>query len=174
MRRTEYLSELTQDVRFACRQLLKNPGFSVVAIVTLALGIGATSAIFSAVHAVVLKPLPVPDPHRHRGGLRALSQQPRQHVGRQLRRRRRPPPASAHDRHPVLELQSGRQRRHRTDHRRPDDGGILRRVREPPALGRVYPWTRISPDASRSSCSAIGCGRADSARIDRSSAGKSA
>lgn len=64
MRRTEYLSELTQDVTFACRQLLKNPGFSIVTILTLALGIGATSAIFSAVHAVVLRPLPVPDPDR--------------------------------------------------------------------------------------------------------------
>jgi predicted permease len=64
MRRTEYLSELTQDVTFACRQLLKSPGFSIVAILTLALGIGATAAIFSAVHAVVLRPLPVPDPDR--------------------------------------------------------------------------------------------------------------
>jgi putative ABC transport system permease protein len=64
MRRTEYLSELIQDVTFGCRQLLKNPGFSVVAILTLALGIGATSAIFSAVHAVVLRPLPVPNPDR--------------------------------------------------------------------------------------------------------------
>ena len=64
MRRTEYLSELTQDVTFACRQLTKSPGFSIVAILTLALGIGATSAIFSAVHAVVLRPLPVPDPDR--------------------------------------------------------------------------------------------------------------
>jgi putative ABC transport system permease protein len=64
MRRTEYLSELTQDVMFACRQLLKSPGFSSVAILTLALGIGATSAIFSAVHAVVLRPLPVPNPDR--------------------------------------------------------------------------------------------------------------
>ncbi len=64
MRRTEYLSELMQDVTFACRQLLKAPGFSIIAILTLALGIGATSAIFSAVHAVVLRPLPVPDPDR--------------------------------------------------------------------------------------------------------------
>jgi predicted permease len=64
MRRTEYLSELVQDVTFACRQLVKNPAFSIVAIATLALGIGATTAIFSAVHAVVLRPLPVPDPEQ--------------------------------------------------------------------------------------------------------------
>jgi predicted permease len=64
MRRTEYLSELAQDVTFAWRQLLRNPGFTIVAVVTLALGIGATAAIFSAVHAVVLRPLPVPHPER--------------------------------------------------------------------------------------------------------------
>ena len=64
MRRTEYLSEFTHDIRFAVRQLLRNPGFTTVAVVTLALGIGATAAIFSAVHAVVLRPIPVPHPER--------------------------------------------------------------------------------------------------------------
>ena len=64
MRRIEYLSELKQDVTFAFRHLLKNPGFTIVAVLTLALGIGATTAIFSAVQAVVLRPLPVPEPER--------------------------------------------------------------------------------------------------------------
>jgi putative ABC transport system permease protein len=64
IRRTEYWSEFTQDVTFACRQLLKNPGFTAVAVLTLALGIGATTAIFSAVHSVALRPLPFPEPHR--------------------------------------------------------------------------------------------------------------
>lgn len=64
MRRTEYLSELTQDLTFAVRQLLASPGFTLVALLTLALGIGATAAIFSAVQAVVLRPLPLPDPSR--------------------------------------------------------------------------------------------------------------
>ena len=64
MRRTEYFSELTQDVTFACRQLVRSPGFTTVAVLTLALGIGATTAIFSAVQSVVLRPLPFPEPDR--------------------------------------------------------------------------------------------------------------
>jgi putative ABC transport system permease protein len=64
MKRTEYLSEVRQDTVFALRQLLRNPGFTLVAIVMLAIGIGATTAIFSAVKAVVLNPLPFPAPER--------------------------------------------------------------------------------------------------------------
>jgi predicted permease len=64
MRRIEYLSELRQDVTFSVRQLLDNPGFAAVAVLTLALGIGATATIFSAVRAVVLRPLPFPQPEQ--------------------------------------------------------------------------------------------------------------
>ena len=58
MRRTEYLAELAHDARFAIRQLLRTPLFTAVAIATLALGVGATTSIFSAVNAVVLRPFP--------------------------------------------------------------------------------------------------------------------
>ena len=64
MKLSQYVSELRQDAIFAVRQMIATPGFSIVAILTLALGIGATTAIFSVVHAVVLRPLPVAAPER--------------------------------------------------------------------------------------------------------------
>src|SRR5229473_1002026 len=55
---------MLQDLLFALRQLLKSPCFSLVPILTLALAIGAKPAIFSAIDAVLLHPLPYPDPDR--------------------------------------------------------------------------------------------------------------
>jgi predicted permease len=64
MRRTQYLDELRQDVRFAMRQLRVAPGFAALALLTLALGIGATTAMFSLVRGVLLAPLPYADADR--------------------------------------------------------------------------------------------------------------
>jgi predicted permease len=64
MRLHQYLSELRQDVALSVRQMLAAPGFTAVAVLTLALGIGATTAIFGAVYAVVLRPLPYVSPDR--------------------------------------------------------------------------------------------------------------
>src|SRR5262245_9852377 len=58
------MGRLLQDVRFGVRLLRKNPGFTAVAVLTLALGIAANTAIFSVVYATFLASLPFPDPDR--------------------------------------------------------------------------------------------------------------
>ena len=57
-----WLEQLAQDVRYACRMLAVNPGFASIAVLSLAIGIGANSAIFSFADALLLRPLPVARP----------------------------------------------------------------------------------------------------------------
>ena len=59
-----WLPSVISDCRYGVRQLRKNPSFTAVAVLTLALGIGATTSIFSVVYGVLLRPLPYPDPNR--------------------------------------------------------------------------------------------------------------
>jgi len=61
-RRVRWLADAMQDLRYAARQLRRNPGFALTAILTLAIGIGPNTALFGVVNELLLKPLPVPSP----------------------------------------------------------------------------------------------------------------
>ena len=64
MRRVNYIDDLLRDLRYSGRNLRRNPGFATLAVLIMALGIGANTAVFSVVNAVLLKPLSCRDPDR--------------------------------------------------------------------------------------------------------------
>src|SRR6266702_812871 len=63
-RRVNWIQDFVQDLRFGLRVLRKSPGFTAAVVLTLALGIGATTAIFTLISAVLVRPLPIQDPKR--------------------------------------------------------------------------------------------------------------
>ena len=168
-------SNVLRDMRYAVRQLMANPAFTIVAILTLALGIGATTAIFSVVNGVLLRPLPFPNPdslvlvyevvpstdvfpwHPLTSSIGAV---------RTPCSSESPPSITAVRRSPKAGTPSG-------SRALPSRGISSSCSRLRRRLDAAFARMRMRLERTTSSCSAMGCGSADSAAIRTCSADRS-
>ena len=166
---------LRQDVTGAMRGLIKSPGFAAASLITLALGIGATSAIFSVVKAVLITPLPYAAARTARADLEPLDQL-RQDVARRSGGRRLPQHVEDADRDRRLEHRAAepdRRRRAGARRRRLRHRQHVRRARRARRCSAASsPPRKTCRTARRSRCSAIRSGSRATAAIRTSSAGR--
>ena len=136
----EHLAQLRQDIQYAFRGMRRNPGFVAVAIVTLALGIGTNTAMFSVVHAVLLRPLPYGDPERLVALYNRMDGNPELALSDPEYSRLLGADADAHARRGLDRLHEPHRRRARVGARarRRGDAELLRRPGVQPALGRAF------------------------------------
>ena len=150
------MDHLRQDIQYAIRRLFKAPGFTSIAVVTLALGIGANSAIFSVVNGVLLKPLPYPESDRLVGVYHVTEGQRAVDVGAELHRHRRARPTSLENAAAVYTtglILTGQGEPARLDPRRVS-ASLFNVLRVRPALGRTFNADENTPgqDQRRRSC----------------------